>query len=206
MVLFMYVFLSFFFSIIIIIVLYFLIPFIIIIEVGKRILQQNSVRNVHATHSILIQEWNYWLSSITILLMVRKAECNLGKLGNQMKKRPKSTIFQILSIVPDLLLLNGHVQDFTFAGKIKGESKPAACMFYLPPPPGARYFDTQVAAIEKMLESGQPTYPVERTLLTTGVIEAMMESHSSRSIPRSSNTHTRPATKAAAIGLGRPWK
>ncbi len=79
-----------------------------------------------------------------------------------------------------VLLLNGHVQDFTFAGRIKGESKPAACMFYLPPPPGARYFDAQVAAIEKMLESGQPTYPVERTLLTTGVLEATMESHHKR--------------------------
>ncbi len=79
-----------------------------------------------------------------------------------------------------VLLLNGHVQDFTFAGRIKGETKPASCLFYLPPPPGARYFDTQVAAIEKMLESGQPTYPVERTLLTTGVLEAAMESHHRR--------------------------
>jgi hypothetical protein len=76
-----------------------------------------------------------------------------------------------------VLLLNGHVQDFTFAGRIKGEPKPAPCLFYLPPPPGARYFDAQVAAIEKMLESGQPTYPVERTLLTTGMLEAAMESH-----------------------------
>ena len=76
-----------------------------------------------------------------------------------------------------VLLLNGHVQDFTFAGRIKGETKPVGCLFYLPSPPGARYFDTQVAAIEKMLESGQPTYPVERTLLTTGVLEAVMESH-----------------------------
>jgi hypothetical protein len=76
-----------------------------------------------------------------------------------------------------VLLLNGHVQDFTFAGRIKGEPKPASCLFYLPPPPGARYFDAQVAAIEKMLESGQATYPVERTLLTTGMLEAAMESH-----------------------------
>jgi hypothetical protein len=79
-----------------------------------------------------------------------------------------------------VLLLNGHVQDFTFAGKVKGEAKPSSCLYYLPPPPGARYFDAQVAAIEKMLETGQPTYPVERTLLTTGVLEAVMESHNRR--------------------------
>ena len=40
-----------------------------------------------------------------------------------------------------VLLLNGHVQDFCFAGRIKGEAKPASCLFLLPPPPGAKYFD-----------------------------------------------------------------
>jgi hypothetical protein len=79
-----------------------------------------------------------------------------------------------------VLLLNGHVQDFTFAGRIKGESNPSSCLFCLPPPPGARYFDALAGSIEKMLESGQPTYPVERTLLTTGTLEAAMESHHRR--------------------------
>jgi hypothetical protein len=78
------------------------------------------------------------------------------------------------------LLLNGHVCDFTFAAKIQGETKPASCLFHLPPPPGARYFDCQVAAIEKLLESGKPPVPTERTLLTTGVLDAAMESHSKR--------------------------
>ncbi len=76
-----------------------------------------------------------------------------------------------------VLLLHGHVYDFTFAGRIKGETKPASCMFYLPPPPGARYFDAQVANIEKLLDNGQSPYPIERTLLTTGILEAAMESH-----------------------------
>jgi hypothetical protein len=76
-----------------------------------------------------------------------------------------------------VLLLNGHIQDFCFAGKIKGETKPASCMFHLPPPPGAKYFDCQVANIEKLLESGKAPYPVERTLLTSGTLDAVMESH-----------------------------
>jgi hypothetical protein len=79
-----------------------------------------------------------------------------------------------------VLLLNGHVQDFTFAGRIKNESESASCLFLLPPPPGARYFDALVGGIEKMLETGQPTYPVERTLLTTGILEAALESHHHR--------------------------
>ena len=76
-----------------------------------------------------------------------------------------------------VLLLNGHIQDFNFAAKIKGEPKPTSCMFQLPPPPGARFFDCLVANIEKLLETGKPPYPVERTLLTSGVLDAAMESH-----------------------------
>jgi len=76
-----------------------------------------------------------------------------------------------------VLLLNGHIQDFCFAAKLKGESQPASCMFYLPNPPGAKFFDGLVANIEKFLETGHAPYPVERTLLTSGTLDALMESH-----------------------------
>ena len=79
-----------------------------------------------------------------------------------------------------VLLLNGHVQDFCFAGRIKGEAKPASCLFLLPAPPGAKYFDALTWNIEKMLETGKTPYPVQRTLLTTGVLDALMESHAQR--------------------------
>src|SRR5262249_52276439 len=74
-----------------------------------------------------------------------------------------------------VLLLNGHVQAFCFAARIKGESRPASCLFCLPPPPGAKFFDCLVANIEKFLEIGKSPYPVERTFLTTGILDAAME-------------------------------
>jgi hypothetical protein len=76
-----------------------------------------------------------------------------------------------------VLLLNGQIQDFCFAAKLKGEKQPASCMFYLPLPPGAKFFDGLVANIEKFLETGRSPYPVERTLLTSGTLAAVMESH-----------------------------
>jgi hypothetical protein len=79
-----------------------------------------------------------------------------------------------------VLLLNGHVYDTTFAGKVRGEARAPACLFRLPSPPGARFFDAQVLALEKFFETGKPTYPAERTLLTTGVLDAAMESHRRR--------------------------
>jgi hypothetical protein len=76
-----------------------------------------------------------------------------------------------------VLLLNGHIQDFCFAARIKGESRPPSCLFYLPSPPGAKYFDCLAANIEKLLETGRSPYPVERTLLTGGILDEIMESH-----------------------------
>ena len=79
-----------------------------------------------------------------------------------------------------VLLLNGHLQDFVFAGRVRGESRPLSCMLHLPSPPGARFFDALVANIEKLLDNGRSPYPVERTVLTTGVLDSAMESHKRR--------------------------
>jgi hypothetical protein len=83
-----------------------------------------------------------------------------------------------------VLLLNGHILDVNFAAKIRGETKPASCLFRLPLPPGARFFDGQVANLEKFFENGKAPYPVERTLLTTGILDAVMHSHHQRGTRR----------------------
>jgi hypothetical protein len=79
-----------------------------------------------------------------------------------------------------ILLLNGHIRDFVFAARIEGEPRPASCLFVLPPPPGARFFDAQVMQLEKFFETGKAPYPVERTVLTTGILDAAMESRHRR--------------------------
>jgi hypothetical protein len=79
-----------------------------------------------------------------------------------------------------VLLLNGHVQDFCFAARLQGEPRPPACLFVQPPAPGARHFDCLAAGIERMLRTHTSPYPVERALLTTGVLAAALESHHRR--------------------------
>jgi len=70
-----------------------------------------------------------------------------------------------------VLLLNEHVADFTFAAKVKGRRDPVSALFYLPAPPGARYFSAQTYNIEKLFATGKSPYPVERTWLTTNLLE-----------------------------------
>ncbi|MCI0458936.1 MAG: twin-arginine translocation signal domain-containing protein [Gemmataceae bacterium] len=74
------------------------------------------------------------------------------------------------------LSLNGHVDDTTFAARVEGEKRPVSTMFYLPPPPGAAFLEALTVRIEDFLASGRPPYPVERTLLTGGILDAVLES------------------------------
>src|SRR5262249_9846469 len=75
-----------------------------------------------------------------------------------------------------VLQLDGHVADETFAARIEGEKKPVSTHFYLPPPPGAAFLEALPRHIEAFMESGKPPYPVERTLLTTGILDCVLES------------------------------
>lgn len=75
-----------------------------------------------------------------------------------------------------MLLLNGLVTDFTFAGQVRGQKDPLSTLFYLPPVPNVTYSASLMAQAEEMFLTGKPPYPIERTLLTTGLVAAGMES------------------------------
>ncbi|HWQ57188.1 MAG TPA: hypothetical protein VN442_26110 [Bryobacteraceae bacterium] len=79
-----------------------------------------------------------------------------------------------------MLLMNGLVRDFNFAALLDGRSEPFSTQMYLPMPDGrttlANFFSPLVNNFEKMFLTGKPTYPLERTLLTTGLTAAGVES------------------------------
>jgi len=75
-----------------------------------------------------------------------------------------------------VLLLNGHVDDTTFAARIDGQKRPVSTLFYLPPPPGASFLQALTWRIEDFLAAGRPPYPVERTLLSGGILDVALES------------------------------
>lgn len=75
-----------------------------------------------------------------------------------------------------MLLMNGLVTDFTFAAKLKGRRDPLSTLFYLPPNPNVTYSAALMENAEKMLMTGKAPYPVKRTLLTSGMVEAALHS------------------------------
>jgi hypothetical protein len=44
-------------------------------------------------------------------------------------------------------------------------------------PPGAKFFDAQVSNLEKLFTKKESPIPIKRTLLTSGVLEAAMNSN-----------------------------
>ena len=79
-----------------------------------------------------------------------------------------------------MLLMGGLVEDFNFAARIDGRAGIFSTQMYLPMPPArttlANFFSPLVNNIEQMFLTGKETYPLERTLLTTGLTAAGVES------------------------------
>ncbi|MBI1916682.1 MAG: hypothetical protein HYS12_18395, partial [Planctomycetes bacterium] len=68
-----------------------------------------------------------------------------------------------------------HVSEFAFAGRVRGQAAPPACWYDLPKPQ-RDHFSFLVGHIARMMVTGKPSYPIERTLLTTGMLAFLIDS------------------------------
>jgi hypothetical protein len=74
------------------------------------------------------------------------------------------------------LILNGHTDDTTFAAKLADKKAPVSTLFQLPAPPGAAFLEALTVKLEEFFTSGKPPYPVERTVLTGGILDVALDS------------------------------
>lgn len=75
-----------------------------------------------------------------------------------------------------VLLLRGFVEEFLFAGRVEERARPAATLFRLQDGKPFSHFARLCAALEPMFLGGPLTFPLERTLLTTGILDRAMQS------------------------------
>ena len=61
-----------------------------------------------------------------------------------------------------------------------------ATYFHLPGPPGAKFFNPLTWHIEQFLHTGRSPYPVERTLLTSTILDLGMKSIKAKGQPQTS--------------------
>ena len=79
------------------------------------------------------------------------------------------------------------IRDFTCAVDVAGRDTPFTCLLHLPMPnrgsTTADFFNPLVRHIEEMVLTGKAPYPVERTLLTSGMVIAGVDSLHAGQVP-----------------------
>jgi hypothetical protein len=75
----------------------------------------------------------------------------------------------------------GYTHEFTCGVTIRDQEQPFVVTYYGQDGPPYGHFAFLLRAIDQMMHSGHPSYPVERTLLTTGVLDAAMHSWAEQS-------------------------
>jgi hypothetical protein len=74
-----------------------------------------------------------------------------------------------------LLMLDGALRDFNFAARVKGRGL-ISTQFLLTPEPNVTYSARLIGKVEEMFVTGKAPYSVQRTLLTSGVLESCLTS------------------------------
>jgi hypothetical protein len=74
-----------------------------------------------------------------------------------------------------LLMLNGAIRDFNISARVQGRGM-VSTQFFMPPAPNQTYSACLASKIEQMYQTHTAPYPVQRTLLTTGILEACLNS------------------------------
>lgn len=101
---------------------------------------------------------------------------NVGPLRENVKNPVAILIEYADGTRGTVLNLIEQVSDFGFAGLVEGITTPVSSCFYLPAPPGARFFDPLTWNIEQFFLNKKAPYPVERTLLTSTMLDLALHS------------------------------
>jgi hypothetical protein len=100
-----------------------------------------------------------------------------GKLKDKLRPDAPFYLFEHRDgLKSAVAMANGTARSFGFAAKLKGREEPVAVWFELEDAKPYGHFAYLLRAIDRMFQTGKPSYPVERTLLTTGLIDTVMHS------------------------------
>jgi hypothetical protein len=76
-----------------------------------------------------------------------------------------------------VLMPNGYCQEFAFGYRKTGSKEIVSASYFLDPLPRLKHFSATVRALEQMYITGKPSFPGERTFLTTGILAYGVDSH-----------------------------
>jgi hypothetical protein len=116
----------------------------------------------------------HWSWDLLDAALGRNPSLNVGDVQGIVRK-PEAILIDYVDGTRGVVLnLVDAVSELSFAGAL--EDRIVSNWFVLPPPPGAKFFDALMWNIEKFIASGVAPYPIERTLLTSTVLDLGMRS------------------------------
>ena len=123
-----------------------------------------------------------WSWPLLDAALARNPSCNTGTARKNVTAPEVILVDYADGTKGAALNLIEQVTDFSFAGRIAHRESPVSTMFELPGI--GRFFDTFVWNIEKFLAAGRPPYPVERTLLTSTMLDLAVHSRKDKGAPQ----------------------
>jgi hypothetical protein len=121
-------------------------------------------------------EGNGWVKRLFDAALVRS---NTRKAGDPkvLVKEPAVFVVEYADgLRAAAFLLTGLVEDFTVAVDVEGRPEPVSTLMNLQPGRPYHHFGCLVKNIEILFETGKAPYPVERTMLTSGILDFALES------------------------------
>jgi hypothetical protein len=125
--------------------------------------------------------WNYIEENAWVKGLFETA---LSRSNTRKKGTPKDLVKEPTVFIADYsdglraaaFLMTGMVEDFTVAVDVEGRSEPVSTLMNLQNGRPHHHFGCLVKNIEMMFETGKPPYPVERVLMTSGILDFALES------------------------------
>jgi hypothetical protein len=145
----------------------------------RRVGGETGVKSVQTlTGEAVWQAWERgdWSKDLAEAALQRSPSRDYGTARDHVEKPVAIKVVYRDGTKATLLHLPGYVADLTAAVKFKNDPKPQATWFVLPAPPGARFFNPLTYYIEEFFHTGVSPYPVERTLLTSVMLDFAMRS------------------------------
>lgn len=140
---------------------------------------ETGISQVHAIEGSDVWKWTSENAWAVPLLESAAARSETRKAG-PMREVTKNPVVFVLryrdGLEAAVYMLNGYLDQCVFATSLPGRKEPLATEIWLQPGRPFSHFSALTYYIEELVLNGKPPYPVERTLLTTGALAALMDS------------------------------
>lgn len=145
----------------------------------RRVGGETGVKSVRAIRGAAVWEAGdagVWSWDLLHAALSRCPTSNVGPI-REIVRDPMALIIEYRDGTKGAVLnLIEATSDLAFAGRVDGVREPLATYFDLPGAPGAKFFNPLTYHIEQFIHNGRAPYPIERTLLTSTMLDLGLRS------------------------------